>query len=224
VGDLGGDAADERWRDRRGHRAPLVASRAGGRAAARAPSPVPAPVIAPAIVPPPVVVTPAPPTALSVESRLLGQAVARLRQQRDASAALIALDQYRSQFPAGTLRHEANVARVDALLMLGRDRDALGILQTLRLQPQGRDQELRVIRGELAAATDCPSAVADFDRLLSQTAPLALTERALFGRAVCRTRQGDAAGSARDLGEYLHRFPSGRFAAEARRSLRENNL
>jgi hypothetical protein len=171
-----------------------------------------------------VVVTAPPFTALSVEARLLGHAVGQLRQQRDATGALLALDQYRRQFPAGTLRREAEVARVDALLMLRRDRDALGVLRALRLQSQGRDQELRVIRGELAAASDCPGAVADFDLLLSQTAPVALTERALFGRAVCRARQGDATGSARDLGEYLNRFPTGRFAAEARRSLRENNL
>jgi hypothetical protein len=171
-----------------------------------------------------VVATPAPPTALSVESRLLGQAVARLRQQRDAAGALMALDRYRRQFPAGMLRHEADVARADALLILGRDRDALDVLQALHLQSQGRDQELRVIRGELSAATDCPHAVADFDRLLSETAPVTLIERALFGRAVCRARQGDTAGSARDLGEYLQRFPAGRFTAEARRSLRENNL
>ncbi|HXI57867.1 MAG TPA: hypothetical protein VNO55_17500 [Polyangia bacterium] len=173
----------------------------------------------PATVPPPTAAPSAPPTVLAYETRLLGQAVARLRQRRDASGALVALDIYQSQFPNGNLQHEADVARVDALLMLGRDHDALALLQTLRLQPQGRDQELRVIRGELAAATDCSRAIADFDRLLAQSAPIGLTERALYGRAVCRTRLGDTRGATRDLADYLDRFPRGRFAAEARHSL-----
>jgi hypothetical protein len=173
----------------------------------------------PATVPPPTAAPAAPPTVLAYETRLLGQAVARLRQRRDASGALVALDIYQSQFPNGNLHHEADVARVDALLMLGRDHDALALLQTLRLLPQGRDQELRVIRGELAAATDCSRAVADFDRLLAQAAPTGLTERALYGRAVCRTRLGDTSGATHDLADYLDRFPSGRFAAEARRNL-----
>jgi hypothetical protein len=173
----------------------------------------------PTIVAPPTAAPSGEPTVLSDESRLLGQAVARLRQQRDASGALAALDLYQRQFPAGMLHHEADVARVDALLMLGRQREALAFLQTLRLQPQGRDQELRVIRGELAAATDCSRAIADFDRLLAQTAPLGLTERALHGRAVCRARQGDAVGATQDLGDYLRRFPAGQFAGEARRNL-----
>jgi hypothetical protein len=205
---------------------PAPAARQSSPSPSPSPTLLPAPPAAPlaqptpaAIVPPPTVVPSPPPTVLAYETRLLGQAVSRLRQRRDASGALVALDIYQSQFPNGNLHHEADVARVDALLMLGRDHDALAMLQTLRLQPQGRDQELRVIRGELTASTSCSHAVADFDRVLAQGAPIGLTERALYGRAVCRTRLGDASGASRDLAEYLDRFPSGRFAAEARRNL-----
>ena len=154
---------------------------------------------------------------LAGETPLLSEALTQLRQKRDARGALATLDVYRSRYPEGTLKHEAESARIDALLLLGRDDDALAELRRLPLQAQGRDLELRLIRGELAAATDCGRAVADFDRVLAERAPDAFAERALHGRAACRARAGDPTGAKRDLAEYLRRFPSGRFAAEARR-------
>ncbi len=164
------------------------------------------------------------PSALATETALLTDALTRLRQQKDAPGALTALDVYDARFPNGTLRREATGARIDALLMLGRDGDALAVLRELTLQPQGRDQELRVIRGELAAKKSCASAVPDFDRILEEAAPRALAERALHGRASCLERLGDGAAATRDLREYLQRFPDGRFAAETRRSLAQSNL
>ena len=110
-------------------------------------------------------------------------------------------------------------AHIDALLLLGRNDEALAELGALTLQPVGRDQELRLIRGELAAATDCKRAFVDFDRILNEQATAAVVERALHGRAACRRRTGDETGATRDLTEYLRRFPAGRFAAEARRTL-----
>jgi hypothetical protein len=158
-----------------------------------------------------------PPSALAAETALLAEALTRLRQHRDPAGALAALDAYDARAPRGTLRREADGARVDALIMLGRDGDALAVLRTLALQPRGRDQELRVVRGELAAAQDCAGAVADFDRVLADGPPARLVERALHGRATCLARLGDSAAARRDLLEYLRRFPEGRFAAEARR-------
>jgi hypothetical protein len=155
--------------------------------------------------------------AFSGEAPLLAEAVTRLRVKRDARGALAALDGYRSRFPDGMLKREADGVRIDALLTLGHDKEALAELRGLSLRSQGRDQELRLIRGELAAATDCEGAVVDFDRVLADQATPALAERALYGRAACRLRLGDRAGATRDLGEYLRRFPAGRFVAEARR-------
>jgi hypothetical protein len=154
---------------------------------------------------------------LAGETPLLSEALTRLRQQRDARGALATLDVYRDRYPNGTLKREAVSARIDALLLLGRDDDALAELRRLTLQGQGRDLELRLIRGELAAPTDCARAVADFDRVLAEQTPQAFAERALHGRAACRARLGDEAGAKRDLAEYLRRFPAGRFAPEARR-------
>jgi hypothetical protein len=158
-------------------------------------------------------------SALSGETSLLGEALLRLRQKRDARGALAALDAYRARYPNGTLTREAETARIDALLLLGRNDEALAELGALTLQPVGRDQELRLIRGELAAATDCKRAVVDFDRILNEQATAAVVERALHGRAACRLRTGDETGATRDLTEYLRRFPAGRFAPEARRIL-----
>jgi hypothetical protein len=171
--------------------------------------------------PPP---APAPPSAFAVETPLLGEALTLLRQQRDARGALAALDTYDARFPRGALRREADGARVDALLLLGRDDEALAVLRRLTLQAHGRDQELRVVRAELSAATSCSDAVDDFGRVLTESPTPALAERALHGRATCLGRLGDGPGAQRDLREYLRRFPEGRFAADARRTLGANNL
>lgn len=170
------------------------------------------------------IAAPPPPSALANETALLSAALTRLRQHRDAAGALAALDVYDARAPHGTLRREADGARVDALLMLGRDGEALVVLRTLSLQSRGRDQELLVVRGELAAAISCAASVEDFDRVLAEPSPAALVERALHGRATCLARMGDPAASRRDLREYLRRFPTGRFADEARRLSSENDL
>jgi hypothetical protein len=188
------------------------------------------PTSAPSELAPPTAPSPTPPSArepaaalsasdLAVETSMLGEALTLLRRQHDASGALGVLDAYEARFPRGTLHREASVARVDALLLLGRDADALGVLRELALQPRGRDQELRVIRGELASPTSCAAAVADFDRVLTEAPAPALVERTLHGRAACLARLGDAEGARRDLTQYLRLFPQGRFAPEARRSL-----
>jgi len=206
--------------------APAKVARPPQRSPQDAPAPAEAP-LAVATPPPALQPPPAPPpskqvgkthSSLSDESQLLGRAMAHLRQQGDAAAAIDDLDQYQARFPRGTLKREATIARVDALLMLKRDQTALPLLTQLDLQAHGRDQELRVIRGELSARASCARAIADFDRVLSESPPPDLIERALYGRAGCRLQQGDAR-AADDLAQYLRQFPHGRFAAEARRAL-----
>lgn len=156
------------------------------------------------------------PTALSAEAQLIKSALLRLRRDRDAAGALEQLDLYMVRFPRGTLQHEARIARADALLSLNRDPEALEALEGVNLGLQGRDQELRVIRGEMRSARRCAQAIDDFTQVLAATPPAPLAERALYGRAACRVRQGDSEGAARDLTAYLRRFPAGRFAADAR--------
>ena len=157
------------------------------------------------------------PSALAQETRLLGTALAELRQQHDGAAALATLSSYLGRFPAGTLLGEAQRARVDALLLLGRRDEARRALDGLDLEPVGRGQELLLIRGELRARQRCADAIADFDVVLRHAAPPALAERALFGRAVCREQEGQRRAAREDAAAYLARFPSGRFANAARR-------
>jgi hypothetical protein len=168
---------------------------------------------------PPVAFPEASSSALGRESELLARALAKLRRDRDAGAALALLEQHAREFPAASLRLEADVARVDALLALGRNAEALTLLERLPIDRLGRGAELRVLRGELRAQRDPANALVDFDRALAADLGPDLQERALFGRAGSRLRLGDESRGRADLESYLARFPNGRFAGEARRRL-----
>ncbi len=181
------------------------------------PAPVaPTPVAGRAAVATPVAPSANPESQLAAESKALEPAIGALRRERDAARALTLLGSYESSFPHGVLSLEARVLRVDALLALGRRADALPVLDALPLDRVGRGVELRLVRAELRAASDCRSALPDFDRVLSAAPAPSLDERALRGRALCRASSGDAAGARSDAERYLARYPAGRFAAELR--------
>lgn len=156
---------------------------------------------------------------LAAESLALQNALMKLRREHDAAGALALLDQSQPLFARGALAIEAQVARVDALLLLGRQNDALAILNHLPLAHLGRGGELRLQRAELRARTDCGLALADFDALTRQALTPPLAERALYGRAGCELRVGDDSHAQSDLRDYLTRFPHGRFSAEAGQQL-----
>ena len=158
--------------------------------------------------------------SLARESAALERALTALRRDHDAAGALTLLERYSADFPAGVLRTEADIAKVDANLALGRQSAALALLNRLPLERVGRGQELELVRAELLATRDCGRANQDFDRVLAAHPPTSLDERALFGRASCRLGLGDAAGGQADLRTYLLRYPHGRFAAAARERLR----
>ncbi len=106
--------------------------------------------------------------------------------------------------------------RVDALLALGRQSEALSILNHLPLAHIGRGGEQRLLCAELRAKEDCGLARADFDALVKRPLSPALAERALFGRAAREVQVGDGSNAQRDFRDYLTRFPQGRFADRAR--------
>jgi hypothetical protein len=139
----------------------------------------------------------------------------KLRREHDARGALALPDESQALFARGTLSLEAEVARLDALLQLGRRAEALRILEHLPFAQVGRGGELRVLR----AADDCGRALADFDVLVNQPLPLPLLERAIYGRAACELQVGDRSQAGRDFNRYLTRFPQGRFAARVRSQL-----
>jgi tetratricopeptide (TPR) repeat protein len=160
------------------------------------------------------------PSRIAEESRLLTAALQLLRQQHDARSALSALDEYSQRFPNGTLAREATLARIDALLELDDRVHALEILDRTQLTELPRARELAVLRGELRGAVGrCNQAVADLGSALDGSGD-ALEERALWGRASCRSRLGDSAGARSDLGQMISRFPQGNFASKARQALR----
>jgi len=211
-------------------------ARASNVLALRSPSTVPrkrAPQAEPASLepPPPVEVSPPQPD----EHSLLTTAVRRLRTAHDPASALAALDDYRARFPGGVLAPEASMLRAEALLQIGRKGDALAELDRLSLAQMPNSDEPHVLRGELRAAVGrWREALADFDVVLrggaKQSADIGAPtdakaqgrlERALWGRALARSRLGDDADARADLRECLRLFPRGRFAPEAARLLGE---
>ena len=158
-------------------------------------------------------------SALAAESAALEAALLKLRREHDAAGALALLDQSDALFARGSLGLEAKIARVDSLLALGRKREALLLLERLPFAQVGRGSELRLLRAELRARSDCGSALADFDLLTRVALPPLLAERAVYGRAACELQVGDDAHARSDFGAYLQRYPEGRFATNVRQQL-----
>jgi hypothetical protein len=201
----------------------------------------PAPPAVPGIVPAPqhsavALSLPAPAVAPQVsEQALLAKALRSLSIDRDPQRALAALDEHARHFGAGALAPEAARLRTWAFLLSG-DRNAA--LAELSRQSSGPGfeglpggEEYLVLEGELhAKAGRWRESLADFElavaaclakeRANSDGAALSRLERALWGRASARSHLGDRAGALADLREYLRRFPQGRFAVSAARSLK----
>jgi len=103
----------------------------------------------------------------------------RWHQGHDARDALAALDLHDRRFASGQMTLESRLLRVELLLVDGREREALGILDGLPLAkgnvPRGR--ELLTVRGELRIrAGRCADGVADLASLRGGSD--ALAERA----------------------------------------------
>jgi hypothetical protein len=173
--------------------------------------------------PPPLDVAPRGASALAEESGLLSAALRKLRNDGDAAGALALLDQHDARFARAALAPEASLARIEALMKVRRNDDALSLLDGMAPAPIGIGRELLIARAELrAAAGRCTTATPDFDLLLRGVpASDSITERALWGRASCRARGTDATGARDDLERYLSDFPAGRFAGRARAALDE---
>ena len=192
-----------------------------------------APLAEPAsLAPPPLAAASPPPPD---EHSLLKTALQRLRTAHDPVSALAALDDYRVRFPNGGLAPEAAMLRAEAFLQIGRKGDALDELDQLSLGQMPNSDERYVVRGELRVAVGrWREALGDFDVVLrgkagkadigaaSDTRLRDRFERALWGRALARSRLGDDAGARADLRDCLRLFPGGRFAPEAARLLGEH--
>jgi tetratricopeptide (TPR) repeat protein len=155
----------------------------------------------------PEVAPPAPSKGRDGPTKPLTKAIHALRIERDATSALALLERHRGEFAQQGLAHEALILRVEALLELGRDREALHLLDGAALSDVDASHSLLVTRGRLrAAANRCVDGVGDFNLVLAESRR---TERqSLFGRALCRKQLGDSAGAAADLERYRREFPT----------------
>jgi len=157
------------------------------------------------------------------EAGMLARALSELRRAHLPRRALALLDRYERTFPAGVLGSEAASIRIEALIALEDWTAALSLLDREVAFAGPLAADLRLTRAELRARDGrCADAVGDFTELLSgASGRLAnqVTERALYGRAVCRVRLRDEAGARADLRDYRGRFPEGRFAVDVNRLL-----
>jgi hypothetical protein len=159
------------------------------------------------------------PKRLPSDAALFGQALRKLRNENDPTAALTALQEHTRAYPRSALAGERGVLEVEALLALHRDREALEKLDGMALGELPRSGERFVVRGELrAAARRWQDAKADFDRALARVSGSpAWHERALWGRGVAHLRCGEQDLGMADIERYRDLYPRGRFAAEAGR-------
>jgi hypothetical protein len=181
------------------------------------PEPLSPPV--PALAPP----EPPPLSPIAMEQALLGGAVKALRKQGDPRAALAMLEDHARRFPGSVFAQDASMLRVEALLDLARNREALSVMDLLSLRGLPNRNARQVLRGELRASAgrwrearaDFESVLADFAAGRANATARDVTERALWGRAASRSHLGDEPGARADLALYLRTFPNGRFAAQA---------
>ncbi len=167
------------------------------------------------------IVPPEASTAVEDERFLIDEAK-RLMERGALEAALVSLDAYATQFSTdGQLRHEALRLDVDVMTRLGRHESALEELDRVKLSvPEHAD--LVVVRGELRAGSRrTREALADFDRVLSaDKLERIVHERALSGKAFALLQSGRVSDAHETLRAYLERYPEGRFASLAQRTLR----
>ena len=166
---------------------------------------------------PPVTIAPASGKALD-GTHWLAEAIQTLRQNRGPASALDILDKHAQELSRAGLTHESILVRTEALLALKRSSEALRLLDATSLADGTGARGLLLTRAELrAAAGRCADGLGDFDWLILRARKP--DERALYGRAVCRQRTGDAVGARKDFELYLQLFPQGAHFREVEKQI-----
>lgn len=135
----------------------------------------------------PALPAPIPDSPIVREGESFANVLRRWRRDRDARAALSALDLHDRGFANGQMALESRLLRVEILLSGGHDREALPLLEGLALGkgnvPRGR--ELLTVRGELRIrAGRCDDGRADLVSIAAGTD--AFAERARSALTYCR--------------------------------------
>jgi tetratricopeptide (TPR) repeat protein len=140
-----------------------------------------------------------------------------LNERGQSSAAVAAWRRYRSDYPNGILRVEADVSIIETLARAGETDDALTeATDFLRRRPDSeRRGEIARVAGDLYRARgDCRHAIGAYQVALSASRARDITEAAGFHRAACLVRDGGNSG-VDALRSYLRSYPDGRFRRQA---------
>lgn len=159
-------------------------------------------------------------TGLDAETALLEIARRRRDVLADPAGALGTLEEYRTRFPNGSLRGEADLAYIVLLARVGRSSEALEESERVLASPSGRERafELRLLRGNLYRKNLSNPALAA--REYAAAAELeGATSEAVYLLGLCREELGDAAGAAAAYRRYLERSAQGKRAGEVRERL-----
>jgi hypothetical protein len=133
------------------------------------------------------------------------------------AAGVVAWRRYRSEYPQGLLRVEADVSIIETLAKSGETDEALAeAADFVRRHPDSeRRGEIARVAGDLYRARgDCRRAVGAYQIASGAARARDVAEAAAFHRAECLVRLGDTSG-ADAARAYLRAYPSGRFRSEA---------
>lgn len=147
--------------------------------------------------------------------------VARLRRDvlADAPGALAALAEYRTRFPTGSLRREADMSQLELLLQLGRTNEALKQSDELLSSSSSgeRAAELHLLRGHILRKAQSRFTEAAREYELAEQAGARGGEGSYF-RALCLEALGRAPEAAALFSKYLEQ-PQGAYVEDARRRM-----
>jgi len=123
---------------------------------------------------------------LVLESRSIAAVIERWHHDHDARAALAALDAHDRRYPSGAMHMETRVLRAELCLAVGRQSEALLVLDGLALAGIPRARELATVRGELRVkAGRCLEARQDLGAVLEKNLTDALAKRAAQALSHC---------------------------------------
>lgn len=146
--------------------------------------------------------------------------VARLRRDvlGDAAGALRVLADYRTRFPSGSLRREADMSQLELLVQLGRTDEALKQSDELLSSSASgeRAAELRVLRGHILRKTRSFAAAANEYELAERAG--ARGRDLTYFHALCLEALGRNPEAAALFAQYLEQ-PQHSYADDARRRL-----
>ena len=140
-----------------------------------------------------------------------------LSERGQPASAVAAWRRYRSDYPNGILRVEADVSIIETLARSGETDDALAeATDFLRRRPDSeRRGEIARLVGDLYRGRgDCRHAVGAYQVALSASRARDVLEASNFHRGACLVRIGDGAG-VEVLRGYLRSYPEGRFKRQA---------